>query len=233
MKKLFVLLSFFLSQAAFAAASQQGCESSGGTAAGCSNTATSSSSNTLDNRNINVNRTTNVNDNFNSTSSASSSNANGFSSVGDVTATGGTGIGIGGNGGNGGTGVGNAAAQAGATNSGVNNNTTVSSTYKAAAPSAPDVINSPTANCRITVGVSGSLVGGSVGFGTSVEDEGCTLRENARLLHNLGETAAAKALLCFDAKVAMVLPNCNGSQIRLVGDLDPSSQALGQLDIYK
>lgn len=73
---------------------------------------------------------------------------------------------------------------------------------------APDILTTPTAPCRIAVGVSGGWIGGALGFGTSVEDEGCTLRENARLLHNFGEKAAALKLMCNDAKVAAVLSIC-------------------------
>jgi len=70
---------------------------------------------------------------------------------------------------------------------------------------APDVLTTPTAPCRIAVGVSGGWIGGALGFGGSTEDEGCTLRENARLLYNFGEKAAALKLMCNDAKVAAVL----------------------------
>jgi len=58
------------------------------------------------------------------------------------------------------------------------------------------------------VGVSVGVIGGAAGFGYSVEDEGCTMRENARLLNNLGEKAAALKLLCNDEKVAAVLAVC-------------------------
>lgn len=73
---------------------------------------------------------------------------------------------------------------------------------------APDMIASPTAPCRIGVGISGGWVGGALGIGSSVLDEGCELRENARLLNNLGKQAAAVALLCNDEKVSKVLPEC-------------------------
>lgn len=73
---------------------------------------------------------------------------------------------------------------------------------------APDILATPTAPCRIAVGVSVGVIGGAAGFGYSVEDEGCTMRENARLLNNLGEKAAALKLLCNDEKVAAVLAVC-------------------------
>ncbi len=75
---------------------------------------------------------------------------------------------------------------------------------------APDMIASPTAPCRIGVGISGGWVGGALGIGSSVLDEGCELRENARLLNNLGKQSAAVQLLCNDKKVAAVLPECAG-----------------------
>jgi hypothetical protein len=75
---------------------------------------------------------------------------------------------------------------------------------------APDMIASPTAPCRIGVGISGGWVGGALGIGSSVLDEGCELRENARLLNNLGKQTAAVQLLCNDKKVAAVLPECAG-----------------------
>jgi hypothetical protein len=73
---------------------------------------------------------------------------------------------------------------------------------------APDILATPTAPCRIAVGVSVGMIGGSAGFGYSVEDEGCTMRENARLLNNLGQKDAALKLLCNDPKVAAVLATC-------------------------
>jgi hypothetical protein len=73
---------------------------------------------------------------------------------------------------------------------------------------APDILASATAPCRIAVGVSVGMIGGAVGVGYSVEDEGCTMRENARLLNNLGEKAAALKLMCTDPKVATVLSVC-------------------------
>jgi hypothetical protein len=73
---------------------------------------------------------------------------------------------------------------------------------------APDVLATPTAPCRISVGISGGWLGGAIGFGSSTEDEGCTLRENARLLHNFGQKEAALKLMCNDAKVAAVLSVC-------------------------
>lgn len=70
---------------------------------------------------------------------------------------------------------------------------------------APDVINTPTAPCRIAVGASVGWLGGALGFGSSVLDEGCQRRENARLLNNLGEKKAALLVLCNDPEVAVAL----------------------------
>jgi hypothetical protein len=70
------------------------------------------------------------------------------------------------------------------------------------------MIASPTAPCRIALGAGGGWVGGALSIFGSTLDEGCDLRENARLLHNLGRQSAAVVLLCNDAKVAKVLPEC-------------------------
>jgi hypothetical protein len=137
--------------------------------------------------------------------------------------------GQGGQGGNGlgvGTGIGVAGAAAGAIAGAASSSGGNSQTINVAAPAAstssrlsggydlrttgiaPDMISSPTAPCRIGVGISGGWVGGALGIGGSTLDEGCELRENARLLNNLGKPQAAVALLCNDAKVAKVLPEC-------------------------
>lgn len=70
---------------------------------------------------------------------------------------------------------------------------------------APDVIAYPTAPCRIAVGGSAGWFGGALGISTSSEDEGCTLRETARLLHNLGQSGAALQVMCLndDARLAL------------------------------
>jgi hypothetical protein len=73
---------------------------------------------------------------------------------------------------------------------------------------APDILSEPTAPCRIAVGVGGGWIGGALSLGGSVEDEGCTRRENARVLAGLGKSEAAVKLLCNDPEVAKVLPEC-------------------------
>lgn len=75
-------------------------------------------------------------------------------------------------------------------------------------PNPPDVIANPTAPCRVSIGIAGSGVGFGFGVGSSVLDEGCNRRENSRLLHNLGETLAAKLILCNEPEIASVLPAC-------------------------
>lgn len=74
--------------------------------------------------------------------------------------------------------------------------------------SAPAISAPPayaTSPCRIALSGGVSVVGLGVSAGGSVEDEGCTLRENARILNSLGANDAALRLMCNDAKVAQVL----------------------------
>ena len=68
---------------------------------------------------------------------------------------------------------------------------------------APDAVT--TANCM--VGASGGATGLGWGFaiGTGIEDKGCTRRENARLLKNLGKADAAVRIMCNDPEVAAAL----------------------------
>lgn len=83
-----------------------------------------------------------------------------------------------------------------------------SGSYKVrTAPDAPTVLASPTAPCRVAIGASGSFLGGSLGMSGSVMDEGCDAREDARLLHNLGQTSAAIGRLCMKPEMAKALGN--------------------------
>ena len=66
----------------------------------------------------------------------------------------------------------------------------------------------PTAPCRIPQSAGIAVIGFGGTVGTSVEDEKCTMRENARLLHHLGATEAALLLMCFDNQVSQVLGVC-------------------------
>ena len=66
----------------------------------------------------------------------------------------------------------------------------------------------PTAPCRISHSAGVAVVGFGLSGGTSTEDEGCTMRENARILDSLGERGAALLLMCFNEQVAAVLGVC-------------------------
>jgi len=65
-----------------------------------------------------------------------------------------------------------------------------------------------TATCMIAAGGSAAGLGWGISIGAGIEDKGCTRRESARLLHNLGETKPALMLLCNDPEVAAVLGVC-------------------------
>lgn len=75
-------------------------------------------------------------------------------------------------------------------------------------PNPPDAIANPTAPCRVAVGVSGSGVGFGFGVGSSVLDEGCDAREDARLLYNMGMPDTAIQRLCGKPEMAKVIPGC-------------------------
>lgn len=68
----------------------------------------------------------------------------------------------------------------------------------------------PTAPCRISHSAGVAVIGVGVTAGTSTEDVGCTMRENARILDALGERTAALLLMCFNEQVAAVLNVCKG-----------------------
>lgn len=92
-----------------------------------------------------------------------------------------------------------ASGGAGGNASGASSNTTVtySSNVEASrAAYAPDVLSAPTAPCRISIGGSAGWLGGAIGFGGSVLDEGCDLRETSRHLHNLGQQEASVQVMC-------------------------------------
>ena len=65
-----------------------------------------------------------------------------------------------------------------------------------------------TANCVVGISAGGAAMGWGFSVGGGVTDSGCVLRENSRLLHNLGQTDIALKLLCNDEQVAKVLPIC-------------------------
>ena len=66
----------------------------------------------------------------------------------------------------------------------------------------------PTAPCRISLSAGIAVVGFGGTFGGSVEDEKCTMRENARMLDSLGAREAALLVMCYDEQVAAVLGVC-------------------------
>lgn len=125
-------------------------------------------------------------------------------SLGPVSAAG---LGIGGAGGAGGAGGkatstatggggGNAIAGGGSASAG-SSVSAVQVTTRAAAY-APDVLATPTAPCRVAIGASAGWLGGALGLSGSVLDEGCHIRETARVLAGLGLAEAAVRALCQD-----------------------------------
>ncbi len=72
-------------------------------------------------------------------------------------------------------------------------------------PDATAIIASPTAVCRVTYGVGGSGPGIGISFGSSVLDEGCDAREDARMLHNMGLHGEAVLRLCAKPEMAKAL----------------------------
>lgn len=121
---------------------------------------------------------------------------------GSSSATGGNATGGSATGGNatGGNATGGGGGTASATAGSATNSLTINSQASRAAY-APDILATPTAPCRISVGASAGWLGGALGFGTSVLDEGCHIRETARVLAGLGLVWAAVRALCQD-KVA-------------------------------
>ena len=233
MKKIFAAVALaFATTGALAAASPQGCESSGGQAAGCTpvtNTTTTTVSPSIRtdviNTNLNANRSTNINGvessntnlNVNGGNRNANSNRQGQDQSQSQSATG---IGLGGAGG---VGVGGnqtqsansqAGAQAQATNNGVSQGVVVNNVSNTpdsikTVGEAPSMITTTTAACRVAIQASAGWLGGAFGFGTSVLDEGCDAREDARLLVNMGERAAAVLRLCAKPEMAAALgPKC-------------------------
>ncbi len=204
-----VLLALTLSLFAtmsFAAASDQGCTSSGNTPASCGGSSSNvDNSFYAKNSSRNTNRNTNVN---------TQGQAQGQGQTQAATATGGVSNSSSTSNATGGTSLASTGAStSSASNQGVSVNNSTTSTTTApdtikTVGQAPDVLTTPTAPCRISVGASAGWLGGAFGIGTSVEDQGCTMRENARLLFNFGEKAAALKLMCTDPKVAAVLAVC-------------------------
>jgi len=71
----------------------------------------------------------------------------------------------------------------------------------------PDMVT--TANCIIGASAGGAGLGWGFSIGSGIEDKGCTRRENARLLKNLGKGDAAIKIMCNDPEVAAALGEAN------------------------
>lgn len=96
---------------------------------------------------------------------------------------------------------GNATASAGSATAQAGSSSVTINSQAPRAAYAPDILATPTAPCRVAIGASAGWLGGALGFGTSVLDEGCHIRETARVLAGLGQAAAAIRAMCQD-KVA-------------------------------
>lgn len=184
--------------AAYASASDQGCTSSGGQASGCGTTVNTHGGNANNAiTNANTVQVTPI-----QVGGSQSQSATGGSATQSQTAQGG----------NGGNGVGSASSRATASNQGVSTNVTVTNSTPDSIRTvgiAPDMITTTTASCRIAVGVSGGVLGGALGISSSVLDEGCDTREDARLLVNMGYAWAAVNRLCAKPEMAAALgPIC-------------------------
>jgi len=198
MKRMCVALALvFAMGGAAAAASQQGCESSGGQAAGCTpvtTTTTTTVSPTI--RNDVSNTSLNLNSNRQAQGQEQSQGQSA------------TGIGVGGEQSQ--SASSRATAGANSSNNGVtqgvvvNNNSHAPDSVKTVGE-APAMITTTTAACRVAVQASAGWLGGAFGFGTSVLDEGCDTREDARLLVNMGEREAAVLRLCAKPEMAAAL----------------------------
>lgn len=70
---------------------------------------------------------------------------------------------------------------------------------------APDMVSSPTAPCRVAMGIGGGPMGWAASIFGSTLDEGCEMREEARLLYNFGEKEAALRRLCKKKETAEAL----------------------------
>lgn len=98
-----------------------------------------------------------------------------------------------------------------AVGSGNSTNVTVESTKQPV--SGPGIASSPSATCRIAVGLSvGGTFGGVGGFG-SVEDANCVRNEKIRMLTEvLKRPDAAFKLACKDADMAEAMGNCDAQK---------------------
>lgn len=66
----------------------------------------------------------------------------------------------------------------------------------------PGLSNTPE-TCAVSNSVSGVFSGIGIGVGRSRVDKGCNIRMYAKLMAQLGDPEAAKAMLCSDKEVAL------------------------------
>jgi len=109
---------------------------------------------------------------------------------------------------------------------GSGNSTTVTVESTKQPVSGPGIASSPSATCRIAVGLSVGGTFGSVGGFGSVEDENCTRNEKVRMLKEvLARPDAAKRLACEDAAMAKALGDCDSVKkseaVTVVGAYSP------------
>jgi hypothetical protein len=64
-----------------------------------------------------------------------------------------------------------------------------------------------TAPCHIALSGSVSVVGFGAGLGGSILDEGCDLRETARILYGIGQQGAAAKVMCGNSAAAAAMPD--------------------------
>lgn len=173
MKALIAVAVISVSLNAYATASPQGCASSKGQAAGCTTTTVSPTI------------TPTIAPVISPTMSPSATATGEGGQGGNANATGGNATG------------GNATGGNSNVNVTLQGGSNPSSSIKTVGV-APDILSTPTAACRISVGASAGWLGGALGFGTSVLDEGCHIREVSRHLSNLGLREAAVLAMCQD-----------------------------------
>jgi hypothetical protein len=181
-KLAFAVVAFAVSSVAHSAASPQGCESSGGQAAGCTNTTITPT--------ISPTITPTISPTISPTVSPSATAEGGQGGSASSNATGGS-------------------AQGGNAQGGTSS---VNVTMQGSGPStirtvgvAPDVVTNTTANCRIAVGVSGGVLGGALGFSGSVLDEGCDINRLSAHFMTLGMHEESVLVMCDHPRARKVM----------------------------
>lgn len=212
------VLAMSLVGTARAAASEQGCASSGNTAAGCASNATGGNATGGNATNTSTLNATLNGGNNTVTGGAANASANGGSSRADS-----TNVNTNGNSNNNSAKQGQKQGQAqgqsqrasanseGSTagsNSGGNSMTVNQNdaTQKLQAPGLGVGYAAPSAVCALTSGVALSVPGGAGSIGTSSIDKGCERREWVRVLKDLGAPEAAARVACSDPVVAEANP---------------------------